>query len=89
MILSNGTVKTILEAIFLQWNGFHYEDDITTNSIDGEEEENQALAENERTTAFINATLEDLRHRRRIKTEDKAEVVAVIWGTYLNAALTI
>ena len=27
--------------------------------------------------------------RRRSKTEIKAKVVAVIWGTYLNAALTI
>ena len=27
--------------------------------------------------------------RRRSKTEVKAKVVAVIWGTYLNAALTI
>ena len=31
-------------------------------------------------------------HRRRIKTEEKAKVVAVVWGTYsnvANAALTI
>ena len=28
-------------------------------------------------------------HRRRIKTDEKAKVVAVVWGTYLNAALTI
>ena len=28
-------------------------------------------------------------HRRRIKTEEKAKVVAVVWGTYLNTALTI
>ena len=28
-------------------------------------------------------------HRRRIKTEEKAKVVGVGWGTYLNAALTI
>ena len=27
--------------------------------------------------------------RSRIKTEEKAKVIAVIWGTYLNAALTI
>ena len=27
--------------------------------------------------------------KRRIKTEEKAKVVAVGWGTYLNAALTI
>ena len=27
-------------------------------------------------------------HRRRIKTEEKAKVVAVGWWTYLNAALT-
>ena len=27
-------------------------------------------------------------HRRRTKTEDKAKVVAIVWGTYLNAALT-
>ena len=26
---------------------------------------------------------------RRIKTEEKAKVVAAVWGTYLNAALTI
>ena len=26
--------------------------------------------------------------RRRIKTEEKAKVVAAGWGTYLNAALT-
>ena len=25
----------------------------------------------------------------RIKTEEKAKVVAVVWGTYLNAALAI
>ena len=29
------------------------------------------------------------RHRRRIKTDEKAKVVTVVWGTYLNAALTI
>ena len=28
-------------------------------------------------------------HRRRIKTEEKARVVAVGWGTCLNAAQTI
>ena len=28
-------------------------------------------------------------HRRRIKTEEKGKVVAVVWGTYLYAALTI
>ena len=28
-------------------------------------------------------------HRRRIKTEEKAKVVAVDWGTCFNAALTI
>ena len=28
-------------------------------------------------------------HRRRIKTEEKAKVVGVGWGTYLNTALTI
>ena len=28
-------------------------------------------------------------HRRGIKTEEKAKVVAVGWGAYLNAALTI
>ena len=28
-------------------------------------------------------------HRRRIKPEEKAKVVAVGWGTYLNAVLTI
>ena len=28
-------------------------------------------------------------HRRRIKTEEKAKVVAAVWGTYLNATLTI
>ena len=28
-------------------------------------------------------------HRRRIKTEAKARVVVGVWGTYLNAALTI
>ena len=32
---------------------------------------------------------DSLHHRRRIKTEEKAKVVAVVWGTYLNAALTI
>ena len=26
-------------------------------------------------------------HRRGIKTEEKAKVVAVFWGTYLNVAL--
>ena len=26
-------------------------------------------------------------HRRRIKTEEKAKVVADVWGTYLKAAL--
>ena len=29
------------------------------------------------------------KHRRRIKTEEKAKVVAVRWGTFLNAALTL
>ena len=28
-------------------------------------------------------------HRRRIYTEEEAKVVAVVWGTYLNAALAI
>ena len=28
------------------------------------------------------------RHRRRKETEEKAKVVPVIWGTYLNATLT-
>ena len=28
-------------------------------------------------------------HRRRPKTEEKAKVVSVGWGTYLNGALTI
>ena len=28
-------------------------------------------------------------HRRRIYTEEKANFVAVVWGTYLNAALAI
>ena len=28
-------------------------------------------------------------HRRRIKAEEKAKVVAVVWGTYLNATLTV
>ena len=28
-------------------------------------------------------------HRRRIKAEEKAKVVAVVWGTYLNAALMV
>ena len=30
-----------------------------------------------------------LRHRSRIKTEEKAKVIAVGWGMYLNALLTI
>ena len=29
------------------------------------------------------------KHRRRIKTEENAKVVAVGWGTNLNATLTI
>ena len=28
-------------------------------------------------------------HRRRIKREEKTNVVAVIWGMYLNVSLTI
>ena len=31
----------------------------------------------------------DGNHRRRMQTEQKAKVVAVVWATYLNAALTI
>ena len=29
-------------------------------------------------------TVRERDHRRRMKTEGKAKVVAVVWGTYLN-----
>ena len=37
----------------------------------------------------VQAAIEDFRQRRRRNTEEKAQVVAASWGTYLNAALTI
>ena len=42
------------------------------------------MPSNQRTAASKHSA-----HRRRIKTEENAKVVAVVWGTYLNAVLTI
>jgi transglutaminase-like putative cysteine protease len=69
VILSNGTVKSIVEAIFQEWNGFHYDDDISVNNTEDdnnkeEDDGDAALAEDTRTTAVINATRADLKRRR-------------------------
>lgn len=66
VILSNGTVKTIVEAIFQQWNGFQYDDadDLINNILVDEDEQENAALEEEQHMAAINATVEDLRRRR-------------------------
>ena len=43
----------------------------------------------EKSGALNPKDVKSVEHRRRIKTEEKPKVVAVEWGTYLNAALTI
>jgi hypothetical protein len=67
VLLSNGSVKSIVEAIFQQWHGFQYDDDDVNHTVvhlpDDAEAEDAALEE-EQQHAAINATVADLRRRR-------------------------
>ena len=46
-------------------------------------------SENCPSVTFFDPCLECVNHRRTIYTEEKAKVVAAVWGMYLNGALTI